>query len=177
MAVSQAPACGPACERSIARKAGGIEGNMWSRKKTLRIRDARRRHLGGRHGSAGKLLPGGARSSPRPRAVTCFRLPFAQAGTCFTGQGTPWHALSILQGQGCVWRAHEAHQPKPLSKPRGRCEQFWQGPTGPRMRAAGRCFTQGKQRLPRVLPSMLAACPIQLHHALLRTSLSTLGES
>ena len=26
MAVNQAPACGPACERSVAREAGGIEG-------------------------------------------------------------------------------------------------------------------------------------------------------
>ena len=43
--LGEAPAPGPACERSIAWKAGGIEGNnTWSRKERLRVRDARRCH-------------------------------------------------------------------------------------------------------------------------------------
>ena len=47
MAVSQAPACGPASERSIAREAGGIEGNStWWRKKRLLPSAASRRQAG-----------------------------------------------------------------------------------------------------------------------------------
>ena len=161
MAVSHAPACGPACECSIAREARGIECNStWSRKKGLRVRDARRCYpclhspssmsfdvcviLRARCGPAREAHPRrGVCSSLRPRAVTCRRPPPADKQGRVHRTGL---AESMQQRQGCVWRGQGAHQPKLPSKPQGQCEPLGRGPARSSTREGGRCLVQDRQR-------------------------------
>ena len=141
MAVNQAPACRPACERSMARgrRQGGQQHVVAEERKgceyathgaAIHVSTPR-----AAHGAAPRASSSHAGGSLQPSAAAR-----KQAGACSPDKARTVHAAKAgLRAARTGSASAQAAQ-----KPQGQCEPLGRGPTRPSMQGGGRCLAQGR---------------------------------